>query len=335
MIYLNIAHRICVSLEGPKSLFAPFHSMLQEEKAGAVVGRVKAVDTIEKPASAYLLHDGKLYADGHTFYVKDGATFIKCEPHEEDFDIEVTAQTDSLTLADLLQALLNYYMPAHGLIFLHTASYLTVNQGVAIHAFGGTGKTEVMLHALRHHNADFISDDLAIFNTEGQIFPYPRPIALHGYPFTDEDLEFYGLNVRTYKRMMWAKQRSGRFCNYLYQRYRGRFHIKFDYTKITGRETPMKFYDIDKHIWMETGEKTEKFAISSEDFARKMSFCMANEFRAYIDYDGWFGAVLPFWAEKRKLHDEALNQVVSHMQIQGMKIQGTHYGDAFEKITEL
>ena len=336
MEYILLANKIAIGIHGENDAIRYVKSELRdyiksESQGIPIIGNMVNDDSLTIPLNLHLLLDGRLFYNENVFYIKSGGEYIVCKPQEKYFEIITSKGADGHALLGLLQALLNYYMPSMGLLFLHTAAFKYKNRIYAIHAFGGTGKTEVMLCALRN-GADFISDDLAIYDSYGQIYPYTRSISLHDYPYTDDDLQFYGLSRRWYQIMRLVKDKKDRISQRLYSRLRGHYNIRFHYKRITCRETVLQFYPVDQNYWMETSDKTEFIEISNNAFFRKMEFCMQNEFRSYIDYDGYFGCILPFWNNLRNVHRDFLIKVLSKMDIEAININGQHYDEVFQLI---
>lgn len=331
MSFLVFSDRCSISLYGANKAIsvikAEFSDMLINSVCNLpIIGRIRSVDNISIPKSSTLLCDGCLYYDDSVFYIKSGGTIISCFVSTLDFEIQLCDNSDTFAAIGLLQAMINFYIPRYGLVFLHTASFSFNNKVYAIHAFGGTGKTEVMMKAL-FDGADFISDDLAIFDCDGNIYPYPRKIALHDYPFSNSELLFFGLNNRMYNIKEKLKDCKGRLSSRLYHRLRKKFNIKFHYSKITKRKTDLKFYHVDYHYWMETSSSSYVFSLSNDDFYRRMMFCMQNEFSTYINYDGYYGAVLPFWKSIREQYFNVLECVLTKMSVNGIKICNKNYSE--------
>lgn len=339
MKFIVIAEKIGILLPDAmasapiKYIADEFREFLQDRFDGEPIAEIKLLSSLIKPYDATLLLDGRLYIKDNTFYVQSGGTWFTINPREETFQISVSPESDGIAVVNALEALLNYYMPIHGLTFLHTASYILDGKVCAIHAFGGSGKSETMLHAL-YNGADFISDDLAVFNIDGQIYPYPRKISLHGYEFADDELERFSLNKCHYKRLQWLKNHPNRITNRLCERWKREFYIRFPYYSITGRKTPTKLYDIDAHYWLESKGKTEITEFCRDAFLERMKFCMQNEFCSYINYDGYLSATLPFWKQIRLRYECCLNEILGKIDIQGASINGTDYSGMFKTIND-
>lgn len=334
MNYINIGNR-CVVEFAPtiQTIRREFEHHLQDADRGLpIVGCVKVDESLAIPKDAIMLLDGRLFHHDKVLYVKESGEEYRLELTEKQFTITSKRDDAAGVLPVLIQTMLNFYMPCYGLAFLHTAACELNGEVIAIHGFGGAGKTETMLELLSR-GASYISDDLAIFDEQGRIYPYLRRIGLHDYPFTEAQLQQFGLSRWRYRLMNHCKGKSDRLRNYLYRRLKGQFKINLDYTKFTGvRKTILKFYEVTCNYWLDSTCLTGFSIIPKERFVRKMTFCMGNEFRPYIDFDGYCDVVLPFWKDLRKSHDELLRKVLNNINIAGLTIQGKQYRELAELI---
>lgn len=299
-----------------------------------IVGKVLVKDSVDCPNSAILLHDKRLYADGNILFCKDGAAVVRINLAKKFFILEVDKNTSGGLLALVMQTLLNWYMADYGVSFLHTASFKYNDCVYAIHGFGGAGKTEIMLEALGL-GAQYISDDLAIFDAAGRVYPYLRKISLHDYPFTDELLEQLHLNKGLYHLMRRSQARSGRVAQYLYQRYRGRFNVSVSHNVLSATSGGLsvgKGLPVDYNYWLEAGSSTGFKHIDRDEYIKKMSICVANEFRTYVDFDGCYGVTYDFWQGKRESHSKLLSCILDKIDIQGLSIETGHFADCAKLI---
>ena len=336
MTYLVFANACAVQVDDAnviasiaylKDEFA-FHCF-EQPNALPIVGIIRIKDSVACPDSAVLLHDKRLYADGDVLYCKDGDSVVRIHLTKEQFTLEVDNNTNGGLLVLVMQTVLNWYMAPYGVTFLHTAAFKYSGKVFAIHGFGGAGKTEIMIEALER-GAQYISDDLAFFDREGRIYPYLRKISLHDYPFTDAQLDRFHLDKVRYHLMLRGKTRPGRIAQYLYQRYRGRFKISLHHTAFSQATKGIVVNDglqVDQNYWIDASSITEFKSIDKGTFLKKTAFCMANEFRAYLDFDGYLGIVYDFWQDKKACHNQLLSSILEKVDIKGLSIQTGHYTD--------
>lgn len=331
MKYINFGNKVSVESQGEapiiNTISNEFSELISTSVHYDIIGRIFFSRVrLSLPSNAVLLLDKRLYYNENAVFVLSGESCHECHLEEKEFSITVDSNSDASVVVDLLQTLLNYYMPLFGMTFLHTAAFRINDKVFAIHAFGGSGKTEIMLQAL-YDGAEFLSDDLAIFNEKGEIFPYLRKISLHGYKFSDEEVTRYGLNKYHYRRLNWLKRHPNRITNYLFQRWKWEFYIKFDYKTITSKKTEIKFYNVDYHYWLDSNGKTEISAMDKLLFVKKMEFCMQNEFCGYINYSGYFSTIIPFWQDIIYRYEAVLIDLFSHINILRATINSDDYKD--------
>lgn len=336
MTYLVFANACAVQVDDTKTIALiaylkdefVFHCFEQPNEL-PIVGIVQIKDSVACPDSAVLLHDKRLYTDGDVLYCKDGDSVVRIHLTKEQFTLEVDKNTNGGLLVLVMQTLLNWYMAPYGVTFLHTAAFKYDGKVFAIHGFGGAGKTEVMIDALER-GAQYISDDLAIFDAEGRIYPYLRKISLHDYHFTEYQLDCFHLDKSRYHLMCRCQNRKGRISQYLYQRYRGRFNISVHHTAISPAINIIPVNDglyVDLNYWLDASSATTFQSIKKDLFVKKITFCMANEFRAYLDFDGYLGIVYDFWQEKKESYNQLLSSILEKIDIKGLSIKTGHYAD--------
>ena len=330
MKYIVFANLCVVAVDASKEggaisgLLKEFKHHLSDTAAEySIIGEIHFKESIQCPSTAVLYHDKKLYADANYVYCIDGGSIVRINLDENIFHLSVDQHTGSGLLILVMQTLLNWYLPKSGLIFMHTASFKYMDKIYAISGFGGAGKTEIMLEAL-NKGAQYISDDLAIYDAHGRIYPYLRRISLHDYPFTDLQLEEYKLDKSQYRLMKYCQTKSDRISRYLYQRYRGRFNISIDKAENSAFES-RGGYAVDYNFWLDSSGRNALVDISKEDFVRKMIFCMENEFRSYSDFDGYFGCIYDFWNDMRQQRNKIIESALASLDVQGLSINGNDY----------
>ena len=328
--YIVFADLCAVAVDVPKGsgaisgLLNEFRYHLSDNAADyKIIGEIFVEESVQCPLTAVLYHDKRLYADSNYIYSIDGKSIVRINLDENAFHLSIDQNTGSGLLILVMQTLLNWYLPKSGLIFMHTASFKLTDKVYAISGFGGAGKTEIMLEAL-NKGAQYISDDLAIFDTKGRIYPYLRRISLHDYPFTDRQLEEYKLNKAQYRLMKYCQSKSDRLSRYLYQRYRGRFNISVDKADESAHHLKGG-YAVDYNFWLDSSGKNALVNLSKEDFVRRMLFCMENEFRSYSDFDGYFGFIYDFWNNLRQHRNKTIESALDCLNVQGLSINGSDY----------
>lgn len=338
--YLNVTDSCSILIDiGGGNLWnfltAEYADMMSEHCSGVVLGSITQISDITLPANATLLVDGRLYYSGNNVFLLSEGTLLQIRLERDTFRIFIDERTDTALVPLTLEALLNYYLPKHGMVYLHTAAFRYEGRVYAIQAFGGVGKTETALEYLLR-GASYISDDIALFTDEGFIIPWPRCISLHDYPFTEEKLRTFGLSARLYRLKETLKTAKWFPLRNFYCRLRGRFNLRLSYRQLTTAPLPGRTpLPIDTAWWMEQGEETESFSIQQTDFLRKIQACMRHEFSSYVDFEGYLGVVYDFWPSLVQQHDEVLQKTVLALpQIKGLKIKDKDYYKAAEIIVD-
>ncbi len=157
----------------------PFgQGMKQEFESFASTDRSEPPDVlVTLPGEA---HDPRSNASGVYEYTED-TTWI------QDFDVAVSLRDGRFRLAcrrdplPFTQPLIQHALLSKGHGLIHAAAIAVSNQGVAIPAWGGTGKTSAIVELTRLPGVSFMSDDYCILSGTGELLSYPKPFFV--YPF--------------------------------------------------------------------------------------------------------------------------------------------------------
>jgi hypothetical protein len=71
--------------------------------------------------------------------------------------------------------------------WLHASAVARDGQAVALAAWGGIGKTSLMLQLVRHRGWQFLADDLAVLDDSGTVYRSPWRMQLYAYNLEGED----------------------------------------------------------------------------------------------------------------------------------------------------
>ena len=80
----------------------------------------------------------------------------------------------------ILEYLLKYLAPARNIAFVHASGVIYGGQGVLVPAWGGSGKTSLVLQFL-DNGAEYMGDDLVLLDDLGTMYPYRKPLNLLSY----------------------------------------------------------------------------------------------------------------------------------------------------------
>lgn len=331
--YINVTENCSVQIDVGERLYdslkSEYGDILSDKGDGIIIGSVAQVSDIKLPHDATLIIDGRLYFSEKTVFLCSEGTLLQITLVHDAFHLFADERTDLALIPLALEAMLNYYLPQHGFVFLHTASFKYEGKVCAIQAFGGVGKTETALEYLLK-GATYISDDVALFTKEGEIIPWPRRISLHDYPFSDEKLRRFGLSPLLYRLKENLRNTQLFPFRKLYCRLRSRFNLRLSYRQLTNAPLPgRRALSVNSVWWMEQGSQTERIEIKQTDFLCKLQACMRHEFSSYVDFEGYLEVVYDFWPSLVQQHDAILRQtIISLPQVNGLKIRGHEYSEA-------
>lgn len=336
---IHFANTFCVKLSYSTETIATvkildeYHSMLLgASETLPIVGDVIVDESLELPSGAVELRKGILYETSEDLYLHSATSIIKLALSPESFRIVLGSKADADIAFFTLEMLVRIYAPLFNLVFLHTGAFIYEGRVITVSAFGGVGKTEVMLYALER-GAKFISDDFAILNAKGEVFPYTKKIYLCEYPYTETMLRRLHKSKWLYRLKTFCLHHPGRFkshvADWLESRY---FGVKLDYTDITATETSAQFYPISDFYWAESSDETKTSFISKEDFVKKMSLCLDIESRRYFDYDGYLRLKYPFLETHKEKQRDVLTSIAKNVEVKAVTVRGRDFDDLAQLI---
>lgn len=333
MKYIIIANAFAVAINEAEStkpvkyiLSEYSHIISDSSETYPVIGSVSG-NKVSLPETAIELRKNYLYEHENDTYIHSGNTNIKINAKTEKFEIEVDAKSDCEIAFFTVEMLIRMYAPKYGVIFMHTAAFRYMDKICTINAFGGVGKTEVMLKALEK-GAEFLSDDFAIYNSKGQVFPYSKRIYLCEYPYDDWMLKLTGKSKALWKLKQWCVKHPNPITTRLNSRLEiNYFGIKIDYRTATPIETENKFYDVDYFFWVDNSNKTDFHNIDKSYFEKRMLLCLDIESRRYCDYDGYLRLKYPFLNDYKDKQTKILNQITENTNIQGLTIRDHQFSE--------
>jgi dolichol-phosphate mannosyltransferase len=82
---------------------------------------------------------------------------------------------------NMVEPLLRFWLVSRGYVLLHCAAIDAERGAVIMSAQTDTGKTSTVLRLLMQRSWGFISDDMAILTTGGEILSYPKPMTLSSH----------------------------------------------------------------------------------------------------------------------------------------------------------
>lgn len=326
----DIAERfsISVSYETATAVTHEFERQYQflrhDESRLPVVGRLSQRDSLRLPSGALELVKDFLFEDSDSLYVVRGGIF-RIVAHEDAFEIEFTAQSYAGMVFHVMEVLVRFYAPLHDFLFVHASAFIRDGRVTVLNAFGGAGKTEVMLKALLS-GAQFLADDLCIINKVGQVYPYPVTIPLRIHHYDASLLAQLRVPRRTYDLALWCMKRNGRLTRRIYNWLNLRFFVRnLPYTAFTDQPTPLHSYTIDHFFWLQSSDATQLSDVTPDAFCRRMAVCLDNESRKYFDCDGFLRYKFPHLIIYKERHDALLRHIVSQLPLQALTVSGRDF----------
>ncbi len=104
-----------------------------------------------------------------------------------EYDVAVTGTEDGYRLAcrrdplPFMQPLIQHRLLSQGHGLIHAAAIAIDKRGVAIPAWGGTGKTSAIVELTRLPASAFLSDDCCILSAGGELLSFPKPFFVYPY----------------------------------------------------------------------------------------------------------------------------------------------------------
>jgi dolichol-phosphate mannosyltransferase len=88
------------------------------------------------------------------------------------------ARSPHVVYTNILEALLRFVAVSRGVMLLHSACLELDGVGVLISARTDTGKTGTVLRLVRERGAKFLSDDMTVLHSDGQVGCFPKPLTI-------------------------------------------------------------------------------------------------------------------------------------------------------------
>lgn len=143
----------------------------EEAARTALVGNFKIIEHVETPHSYRVARENGTYV-----LFKDGQAFRHGESRKlflKYFDSAVR-----ITVAEF----------AVGRVFLHAGVAGWKGRAIVVPGISFTGKTSLIAELVKN-GADYYSDEYAVFDEEGMVYPFARKLAIRSRPEGDEVIE--------------------------------------------------------------------------------------------------------------------------------------------------
>jgi len=180
MMFFNVHNIFKFALEGEISekIKKYFHNELGcfETKGRTPDLKVRLVSHIPDPRVNFYPNSGR---DNKYFYTRDQYS-RKVGIFSNSEVIAESEVLGSFLLEDIIEPLALIHFLKKGYTFLHASAVSNNGQALVFSAFPKTGKTNAALSLIKS-GYDFLSNELIIVSDRGEVFSYPRPLALYPY----------------------------------------------------------------------------------------------------------------------------------------------------------
>lgn len=88
----------------------------------------------------------------------------------------------SLFYEIVIRMVIRHRLLSKGISFVHSSGIVVGEEGIIFPAWGGTGKTNMVIQFLRD-GADYLGDDLVLTSADGMLFAFPESISMFDYNF--------------------------------------------------------------------------------------------------------------------------------------------------------
>ena len=132
-----------------------------------------------------VLEEGKILLNtGHYFTRKENVIEVIIPLKVKRGRIPFKRDTPGRHITDeIVEPILKELLQELDAAFLHASSYVENDKATVVMAWRATGKTQTILKLLGKNKV--LSDDLAILDTKGKVYAYPRPIRVYSYNIID------------------------------------------------------------------------------------------------------------------------------------------------------
>lgn len=340
MRYFSIADLFCVEIESQESsailsyLLGEWHHHECKRLTLPVAGRI-TVREVCLPPNACELRKNVLFETSNELYIRSGYAWMRLQCDPGSFSLDVGEGSSPEMTYFTIEMLCRMYSPDYGAAFIHASAFILNSRTYVVSAFGGAGKTEVMIYHLLK-GASFVADDFAIVDEKGRVFPYTKRVNLCEYPYNAAMLKRTHRSPVLWRTMQYCRKHSNFITTRLESRLESQyFGLKLDYTDLAMTKTPLKWYVPDCFVWLQSSDNTGKTAVTAMDYAEKMGLCLDIESRRYFDYDGYLRLKYPFLNKKKEVRNQILKNVATATTLRGVCVKGRDFDAVAEYIIHL
>ena len=292
------------------------------------ISTVKIVEMIEIPMESTVLINNTLFFYKNKIYFNYNESILTIEMQDNMYKINTEINFDSFAVFYIQEILMRYYATKFNIVFLHASAFEYKGKCYVVNAFGGTGKTNLLLDVLEY-NGIYLADDLTAIDKDGNVYPYQKRINLLYY-----NLDYKKNLLSILDRSSWILKAIDLIDNYdkscfLYRfllfrierKLKKRLNIKADHKKIYENTSKIdSLYKADHYIWLErTESETKYFSVDNKYVYERMKLCLDLENRNFLDFDGYLSLVYPLLSQFKNRQNEIVKHIVYTNKFTGLK----------------
>ena len=319
------------------------YNVIQKMKELPRISTVTIIEKIEIPKKATVLINNTFYFFEEKIYFSTADNVLMIEMQEDMYKITAEIGFDDFAVFYIQEILMRYYATKFNIVFLHASAFEYNKKCYVVNAFGGTGKTNLLLDVLEDKGR-YVADDLTAVDQDGNVYPYQKRINLLYY-----NLDYKKKLLSTLHQPSWILKVIDLIDNsdkssFLYRfllfriewKLRRRLNMKVDYRKIYNSNEISSSYKADHFIWLErTENKTNTFTIDNKYIYDRMTFCLDLENRSFLDFDGYLSLIFPLLSQFKNRQNEIIQHIVETNHFTGLKkVTGDEKG-LFDLIKEI
>jgi hypothetical protein len=300
-----------------------FHVFMTDEAESPDI-KIEFMDKIQGSHHIEFIGDTAAY-DEKSFYVIDqnrnkaSVPFDKLGNNKCNIQCETEMSLDTLFYF-ILEPALHYYMLPKKATLIHSSATCLNRVGILFPAWGGTGKTDILLNFLKN-GASYMSDDWTIITEKGQMLAYPRTINIFDYNIDNFPELRYCIPNKVFHRKLFLNRAFTGFHQFLQNITRTRSYeplqiitncvgeflecnTRVPYDTLFPNASIQMICSIGKVFFL-TRSNTLKVKINEESpqrLAQKMIPCLMYERRYFLNLYRMFQFAFP--ARKNKLIDK-------------------------------
>jgi len=181
---------------------------------------------------------------------------------------------------NIFEPICQAWMLKKGVTFLHAGSISVDGYGVALTGWGGAGKTSAASALIKQSDkVNFLSDDLAIINTQAELYPYYKSSVIYPYNTEGENISESDFLDGFSDKLQWNihKWRNGN------KGVRRRVSPKKLFGEQVGSPGPRTLEQV-VYLSREKRDKLDHESITSEELARRSTAVILNELDWLVEY---------------------------------------------------